>query len=181
VLFGDYNPSAKLPVTFPRNVGQVPIYYNHKNTGRPPSEQDHYTSKYLDVPWTPQYVFGHGLSYTTFSYSTPRLGRTTLGANDSLTVQVTVTNNGPRAGAEIVQLYLRDDVGSMTRPVRALRGFRKIHLAPGAAADVGFTLTRADFSMLDAQLQPVVEPGSFTVFVGGSSATANQATFRIER
>jgi beta-glucosidase len=180
VLFGDYNPSARLPVSFPRNVGQVPIYYNHKNTGRPPSEQEHYTSKYLDVPWTPQYVFGHGLSYTTFSYSAPRLSRTTLGTRDSLTVEVTVTNSGQRAGTEIVQLYLRDDVGSVTRPVRALRGFRKLQLAPGAAATVSFRLTREDFSMLDAQLQRVVEPGSFTVFVGGSSATTNQATFRIE-
>lgn len=180
VLFGNYNPSGKLPVTFPRTVGQVPIYYNHKNTGRPPLESDQYTSKYLDVPWTPQYVFGHGLSYTSFSYSAPRLSRTTLRTSDSLVVEVTLTNTGPRAGIEIVQLYLRDDVGSFTRPVRALRGFRKIELPPGGSTTVSFVLTAADFSVLDAQLKPVVEPGSFTVFVGGSSATTNRASFRIE-
>ncbi|HEY0674502.1 MAG TPA: glycoside hydrolase family 3 N-terminal domain-containing protein [Longimicrobiales bacterium] len=179
VLFGDYNPSGKLPVTFPRNVGQVPIYYNHKNTGRPPAEQERYTSKYIDVPWTPLYVFGHGLSYTTFRYSAPKLSRTTLRAHESLTVEVTVTNTGGRAGAEVVQLYLRDDVGSVTRPVKELRGFRKIELAAGEARAVQFQLTAQDLSMLDAALKRIVEPGSFTVWVGGSSATSNTAHFTV--
>lgn len=180
VLFGDYNPSGKLPVTFPRTVGQVPIYYNHKNTGRPPAEDDRYTSKYIDAPWTPQFVFGHGLSYTTFTYSKPALSATALSAADSLEVEVTVTNTGQRAGTEIVQLYVRDDAASFTRPVRALRGFRKVTLAAGASARVKFILGRADFSLLDAELRPVVEPGSFSVYVGGSSATDNHAAFRID-
>ncbi|HET9438671.1 MAG TPA: glycoside hydrolase family 3 N-terminal domain-containing protein [Longimicrobiales bacterium] len=179
VLFGDYNPSGKLPVTFPHNVGQVPIYYNHKNTGRPPLESDRYTSKYIDAPWTPQYVFGHGLSYTTFGYSAPRLSRDSMGTTDTLTVEVSVTNTGTRSGTEIVQLYLRDDVASVTRPVRALRGFRKVQLDAGAATTVRFTLTPDDLALLDAQLEPVVEAGTFTVFVGGSSATTNQARFRV--
>lgn len=179
VLFGEYNPSGKLPVTFPRHVGQVPIYYNHKNTGRPADEADRYTSKYIDVPWTPQWVFGHGLSYTTFGYGAPRLSRTTLGPGDTLNVEVTVTNTGSRAGAEIVQLYLRDDVATVTRPVRALRGFRKVELGPGTSATVTFTLGAEDFGMLNARLERVVEPGTFTVFVGGSSATQNQATFTV--
>ena len=180
VLFGDYNPSGKLPVTFPRNVGQVPIYYNHKNTGRPPAESERYTSKYIDVPWTPLYVFGHGLSYTTFQYSAPRLSRATLQPNQGLTVEVTVTNTGRRAGAEVVQLYLRDDVGSVTRPVKELRGFRKIELAPGEARTIQFQLTPNDLSMLNADMKRVVEPGTFTVWVGGSSATNNSAGFRVE-
>jgi beta-glucosidase len=180
VLFGDYNPSGKLPITFPRNVGQVPIYYNHKNTGRPPLETDRYTSKYIDAPWTPQYVFGHGLSYTTFKYSPPRLSRQRIRAIDSLFIEVTLTNTGSRAGTEIVQLYLRDNVASVTRPVRALRGFRKVELAPGADAVVKFTLTSRDFALLGPRLQRFVEPGSFTVFVGGSSATDNQATFQVQ-
>lgn len=179
VLFGGHNPSGKLPVTFPRTVGQVPIYYNHKNTGRPPAESDAYTSKYIDAPWTPQYVFGHGLSYTTFGYGAPRLSRAVLTAADTLRIDVVVTNTGARAGSEIVQLYLRDDVASFTRPVRALRGFRKVHLAPGASTTVSFMLTRDDFAILDARLAPVVEPGRFTVFVGGSSAATDQASFTI--
>jgi beta-glucosidase len=181
VLFGDFNPSGKLPVTFPRNVGQVPIYYNHKNTGRPPLESDRYTSKYIDVPWTPQYVFGHGLSYTTFAYSAPRMNATTIRTTDSLSVEVTVTNTGTRAGTEVVQLYLRDDVASVTRPVRSLRGFRKVHLPAGASMPVRFWITPKDLTMLDADLMPVIEPGSFTVFVGGSSATTNSARFVVEK
>ncbi len=179
VLFGAVNPSGKLPITFPRATGQIPIYYNHKNTGRPPRSDEHYSSKYLDAPWTPQYAFGHGLSYTTFRYAAPRLSATKLGAAETLTVSVSVTNTGPRAGEEVVQLYLRDDVASITRPVRALRGFARIALEKGATRDVTFTLGRDDFAMLDASLQPTVEPGTFTVFVGGSSETTNAASFEL--
>ena len=180
VLFGDYNPSGKLPVTFPRNVGQVPIYYNHRNTGRPPAESERYTSKYIDAPWTPQYVFGHGLSYTTFSYSTPRLSRTRMRATDSLTVEVVVTNTGSRAGTEVVQLYVRDDVASVTRPVRSLRGFQKVTLTPGVSTIVRFAITPQDLTMLNAEMKKVIEPGSFTVFIGGSSATTNSQTFVVD-
>jgi beta-glucosidase len=169
VLFGDYNPGGKLPVTFPRTVGQVPLYYNHKNTGRPPSEEDRYTSKYIDVPWTPLYPFGHGLSYTTFAYSAPRLSATRIAAADSITVQVDVRNTGPRAGDEVVQLYVRDDVASVTRPVRELRGFERITVEPGQSRTVSFTLRPDHLAFYNQRMQRVVEPGFFTVWVGASS------------
>jgi beta-glucosidase len=174
VLFGDYNPSGKLPVSFPRTVGQVPLYYNHKNTGRPPREQERYTSKYIDVPWTPLYPFGHGLSYTTFAYSAPRLSESRIQAADSLTVEVDVTNSGTRAGAEVVQLYLRDDVASVTRPVRELRGFERIELRPNQTRTVRFTLHPRDLAFYDQQMRRIVEPGFFTVWVGTSSADHRQ-------
>jgi beta-glucosidase len=179
VLFGDVNPSGKLPVTFPRATGQIPIYYNHKQTGRPARDAERYTSKYLDVPWTPLYAFGHGLSYTTFRYGEPQLSAAKLGPTDTLTVTVEVQNTGSRPGDEVVQLYLRDDVATFTRPVRTLRGFTRIALTPGASTTVRFTLDWEDFAMLDANLAPVVEAGTFTVFVGGSSETNNQATFEV--
>jgi beta-glucosidase len=181
VLFGDVNPSGKLPSSFPRNVGQVPLYYNHKSTGRPPSETNHYSSKYMDVAWTPLYPFGHGLSYTTFAYDAPRLSATKLGPTDTLTVRVNVRNTGKRAGDEVVQLYLRDDVASFTRPVEALRGFARITLAAGASRELSFTLDQEDFALLDATWQRVVEPGTFTVFVGGSSAQLQSASFSITK
>jgi beta-glucosidase len=179
VVFGDVNPSGKLPVTFPRALGQVPLYYDHKSTGRPPQAGERYSSKYTDVPWTPQYPFGHGLSYTTFSYEPPRLSAAALSASDALTVTVRVKNTGERAGTEVVQLYLRDDVATFTRPARELRGFRRVTLQPGAAEDVTFTLGPDDFALLGEELQRVVEPGTFTVFVGGSSDTTNQAAFEV--
>jgi beta-glucosidase len=181
VLFGDVNPSGKLPSSFPRNVGQVPLYYDHKSTGRPPSETNHYSSKYMDVSWTPLYPFGHGLSYTTFAYDAPRLSAAKLGPADTLTVRVNVRNTGKRAGDEVVQLYLRDDVASFTRPVEALRGFARITLAAGASREVTFTLDQEDFALLDATWQRVVEPGTFTVFVGGSSAQVQSASFSITK
>ncbi|HEY0811540.1 MAG TPA: glycoside hydrolase family 3 N-terminal domain-containing protein [Longimicrobiales bacterium] len=174
VLFGDYSPSGKLPVTFPRNVGQLPLYYNHKNTGRPPSEQERYTSKYIDVPWTPLYPFGHGLSYTTFTYANLRLRSSQIRATDSLLVQVDVTNSGQRAGDEVVQLYVRDDVASVTRPVRELRGFARISLRPGETRTISFTLRPTDLAFYDQKLERVVEPGFFTVWVGTSSADERQ-------
>jgi beta-glucosidase len=176
VLFGDYNPSGKLPVTFPRNVGQLPLYYNHKNTGRPPSERERYTSKYIDVPWTPLYPFGHGLSYTTFTYANLRLSSAQIRAADSLVVQVDVTNSGQRAGDEVVQLYVRDDVASVTRPVRELRGFERVSLRPGETRAVSFTLRPADLAFYDLQMAHVVEPGFFTVWTGTSSQDERQRT-----
>jgi len=180
VLFGDANPSGKLPVTFPRNVGQIPIYHAHRNTGRPPREGQKYTSKYIDVPWTPLYPFGHGLSYTTFRYDPPKVAKAMLAHGDPRQqVSVRVTNTGRRAGTEVVQLYVRDDVASVTRPVRELRGFRRVELKPGESRTVTFELGFDDLSMLDAELQRVLEPGTFTVFTGGSSATDQQATFEV--
>jgi beta-glucosidase len=179
VLFGDVNPSARLPITFPRNVGQVPIHYAHKNTGRPPSAADHYTSKYIDAPWTPLYPFGHGLSYTTFRYGDVRVAKPTLAAGETQRVVATVENTGTRAGDEVVQLYLRDDVASVTRPVRELRGFRRIHLRPGERRDIAFDLTLDDLAFYGPDLRRIAEPGTFTVFVGGSSEATQTASFAL--
>lgn len=179
VLFGDVNPSGKLPITFARSVGQVPLYYAHRHTGRPATGKTLYESGYLDLPSTPAYPFGFGLSYTTFTYLKPRLSSKHLASTQTLTVRVTVSNTGPRAGDEIVQLYLRDDVASVTRPVRQLRGFRKVHLASREARTVEFILDQQDFALLNEHLLPVIEAGTFTVFVGGSSTTDNQATFEV--
>jgi beta-glucosidase len=179
VLFGDYNPGGKLTATFPRVTGQVPIYYSHRNTGRPPTREK-YTSKYIDVPWTPLYPFGHGLSYTTFRYGTPRLSATTMRPADSLRVEVDLTNGGTVVGDEVVQLYIRDDVGSVTRPVRELRGFRRVRLSPGETRTIGFGIDVQDLAFHDAALARVAEPGSFTAFLGGSSADTKQIGFRLE-
>lgn len=187
VLFGDYNPSGKLPVTVPRATGQIPLYYNHRNTGRPPAEEK-YTSKYLDLPWTPLYPFGHGLSYTTFSYGNLRLGTragaatdssASIGGRDSLTVSVDVSNTGGRAGEEVVQLYVRDDVASVAQPVRSLQGFRRVTLAAGEKKTVTFRLGSDAFALYDRSMRRVVEPGTFTVFVGTNSDATLQAKFGI--
>ncbi|MBC7894482.1 MAG: glycoside hydrolase family 3 C-terminal domain-containing protein, partial [Cytophagaceae bacterium] len=179
ILFGDYSPSGKLPVTVPRNVGQVPIFYNHKNTGRPPNPKDSYTSQYIDVHWTPLFPFGHGLSYTTFAYDNLQLSAPRIRAEDSIVVSIDVTNTGSRAGDEVVQLYLRDDVASITRPVKALRGFRRISLPAGGRRTVTFTLDRDDFEFWGPQMKLIVEPGWFTVYVGTSSADVRQARFEV--
>jgi beta-glucosidase len=179
VLFGDVNPSGKLPITFPRTVGQVPIYLARKNTGRPPSGTNAYASSYIDSKWTALYPFGHGLSYTTFTYGTPRLSTWRLAFDETLTVQVDVHNSGQRAGEETVQLYLRQNVASITRPVRMLRGFSKVRLDPGESAILTFSLDQDDWSLLGQDLLRFVESGVFTVFVGGSSATENQVNFEV--
>jgi beta-glucosidase len=169
VLFGKINPSGRLPITFPRTVGQVPIYYNHLNTGRPTDGKERYTSQYIDVPFTPLYAFGHGLSYTRFQYSSPALSRPRATTTDSVLVSVTVTNAGAVAGDEVVQLYVRDDAGSVARPVQELKGFRRITLAPGAQETVTFVLTPDLLSFYGAQYRRVIEPGTFTVMVGPAS------------
>src|ERR1041385_4972426 len=172
VLFGDVNPSGKLPVTFPRYVGQIPLYYNHKNTGRP-TGPDKYTSKYTDLPVTPLFPFGHGLSYTTFGYSDLRVG--------DGRVSVTVTNTGSREGTEVVQLYVHDEVASVTRPVRALAGFQRVSLKPGEARTVDFSLTAKELGLYNRDMKFVVEPGKFRVFVGGSSVGGLEAEFEVAR
>jgi len=178
VLFGDVSPSGKLPVTFPRYVGQIPLYYNHKNTGRP-TGPDKYTSKYTDLPVTPQFPFGHGLSYTTFGYSDLRLSAARIPTAGTLRVSVTVTNTGSREGAEVVQLYVHDEVGSVTRPVRQLAGFRRISLKPGEARTVNFSLTAKELGLYNKDMKWVVEPGKFRVFVGGSSVGGLEAEFEV--
>jgi beta-glucosidase len=180
VLFGAYNPGGKLPVTFPRTVGQVPIYYAHTNTGRPSSADNSYTSKYIDLPWTPLYPFGYGLSYTTFTLGTPRLSATILRPGDSLDVAVDVANAGSIAGDQVVQLYLRDDVASVTRPVRELRGFQRVHLAQHESRTVHFTIGDQALAFYDTSMTRVVEPGTFTVFTGDDAAHTSQARFRFE-
>jgi beta-glucosidase len=169
VLFGDYNPGGKLPVTFPRATGQIQLYYNHRNTGRPPDSANGYTSKYLDLPWTPLFPFGYGLSYTTFAYSNLRLSAPRIAAGDSLTVSVDVRNSGDRVGDEVVQLYVRDSVASVAEPVKALKGARRITLRPGAMSTVTFRMGPDAFSLYDRQMRKVVEPGMFTIFVGTNS------------
>jgi beta-glucosidase len=179
-LFGDYNPGGKLTVTFPRVTGQVPIYYNHKNTGRPPADSNKYSSKYLDVSWTPLYPFGHGLSYATFSLGAPRPSAAVLRPGDSLDVAVDVTNTGSVAGDEVVQLYVRDDVASVTRPVQELRGFRRVRLAPRESRTVHFTIGEQALAFYDASMTRVVEPGTFTVLTGDDAAHTSPARFRFE-
>lgn len=180
VLFGDYNPSGKLPVTFPRNVGQVPIYYNMKNTGRPYTAEKQgqkYLSRYLDVPNTPLWPFGHGLSYTTFRYSPVTLDKTSIRPGEALTASVTITNTGQRDGAEVAQLYIRDLVGSVTRPVKELKGFQKIQLKRGEARTVRFRLTDADLAFTRADNTRGSEPGAFNLWIGPSSAEGSEADF----
>ena len=169
VLFGDFAPSGKLPVTFPRVTGQVPIYYAHKQTGRPADANNHYSSKYLDAPWTPLFPFGHGLSYTTFSYQNLLVSAGSIIAGDPLVVSVGVTNTGTRVGTEVVQLYLRHDAASVTRPVRELHGFQRVTLRPGEQRTVRFVLDAKDFAIYDLDLRRVIEPGSYTLWAGGSS------------
>lgn len=180
VLFGDVNPGGKLPVTFPRHVGQVPLYYNHKNTGRPPDPNNKYTSKYLDTPWTPLFPFGYGLSYTTFALSNLQLSHQRIPPDGRLTVSVDVQNTGRRAGDEVVQLYIRDVVASVTRPVRELKGFQRITLQPGETRRVQFTLGPEHLGFYNRQMKFTVEPGQFTVFVGNSSVGGLQAGFVVQ-
>ena len=179
ILLGDYAPSGKLPATFPRVTGQVPIYYNHKNTGRPPNAREKWNSKYIDVSWTPLFPFGHGLSYTSFSYGPLRLSRGSIRGSDSIVVTVDVTNTGARAGTEVSQLYLRDDAATVTRPVRELRGFRRVMLAPGETRTLSFVLRPDDLALFDRAMRRVVEPGTFTVWAGTDSDAPLEGHFRV--
>ena len=179
VLFGDVNPGGKLPVTFPRSVGQVPLYYNHKNTGRPPDLNNKYTSKYLDVPWTPQFPFGHGLSYTKFKITNLKLSAVQMGRTGSLTVTAEVQNVGKRSGDEVVQLYIRDVTSSVTRPVKELKGFQRVTLQPGETKRVEFSLGPEQLGSYDRSMRFGVEPGEFKVMVGPDSANLVQATFQV--
>jgi len=181
VLYGDYNPSGKLTATFPRSVGQIPIFYNMKNTGRPYEANNKYTSKYLDIPNTPLYPFGYGLSYTTFEYSDLNLDKQTLSFSDSLNVSVNVKNTGTREGEEIVQLYTHDLVGSVTRPVRELKGFQKIALKAGESKTVIFTLRARDLVFTNSPLVTQAVAGTFEVYAGPNSAGGLKGTFELVR
>jgi beta-glucosidase len=172
VLFGDVNPSGKLTTTWPQNVGQIPIYYNHKNTGRPLPDGawfQKFRSNYLDVSNDPVYPFGYGLSYTHFAYSDLKLSSTSLKGNQTLTATVTLTNNGARDGKEVVELYTRQMVGTVTRPVKELKGFQKIWLKAGETKTVSFNITPKDLKFYNSDLKYDWEPGEFVIMVGGNS------------
>ena len=195
VLFGVESPSGKLPVTFPRVVGQIPIYYAHKNTGKPATPDTYVhlddlpvrgaqaafgmTSHHLDAGYTPLFPFGFGLSYGRFTYSDIELSRSSLGMSDSLTVQAVVTNSGDMEADEVVQLYVRDLVGDVTRPVKELKGFRRIRLQTGESRTVSFELNTEDLAFYGQDMESMIEPGEFHVWVGGSSDTELQASFTL--
>ena len=181
VLFGDHNPSGKLPMTFPRTVGQVPIYYNYYNTGRPARNDSdlNYVSAYIDLPNSPQYPFGFGLSYTSFEYSDLRLAKKSMRPNEKLDLFVSVRNTGNFDGEEVVQLYIRDLVGSVVRPVKELKGFQKVFLKKGEAKELKFTLTVDDLRFYNDKIQHIYEPGEFRVYVGTNSRDVKEASFTL--
>lgn len=180
VLWGDVNPSGRLTAQWPRHVGQVPIYYNFKNTGRPPVEGQRYTSKYIDMPWTPQFVFGHGLTYTKFEYGAPRLSKATINPDGTVEVTARIMNIGSRPGTETAQLYIRDKVASRTRPVRDLRGFEQVTLKPGESTDVTFTLGPKHLGLYNREMEFVVEPGEFEIWVGPNSISGQSTTLTVK-
>jgi beta-glucosidase len=181
VLFGDVNPGGKLPVTFPRSVGQVPLYYNHKNTGRPPDANNKYTSKYLDLPWTPLFPFGYGLSYTSFKFTNLQLSASRIKPDGSLTVTADLENVGQRVGDEVVQFYIRDVAASVTRPVKELKGFQRITLRPGEKKRIEFTLGPEQLGFYDRSMKFVVEPGEFKIMVGSSSEDLIEAKLEVAK
>jgi beta-glucosidase len=175
ILFGDYNPSGKLTTTFPASVGQIPLYYNHKNTGRPMDPDNKFTSKYLDISNDPLYPFGYGLSYTTFEYSDIRLSKTQLKGDEKLTAIVTLTNTGKVAGEEVVQLYIQDPVASVSRPVKELKNFKKVLLQPGEKKDISIDITLNDLMFYNSELKYDWEPGDFVIYVGTNSRDVKSA------
>jgi beta-glucosidase len=195
LLFGIESPSGKLPATFPRMVGQVPIYYNHKNTGKPPTEDTAVliddipvrakqtsignTSYHLDAGFTPLFPFGHGLSYADFAYGNIRVSRAEIPLGSAVTISADLTNRGDVAADEVVQLYIRDLVGNVTRPVRELKGFRRLHVAPGETVTVKFELHPDDLAFYGRDNTLMVEPGDFHAWIGGSSDTGLRAEFRV--
>ena len=182
VLFGDVSPSGKLSATFPQNVGQVPIYYSHKNTGRPLGEGQwfqKYRSNYLDVSNDPLYPFGYGLSYTTFTYSSVTLSTNSIKINQPLTATVTLTNTGTTTGKEVVQLYTRQMVGSITRPVKELKGFQKVELKAGESKKITFTISSNDLKFYNSDLKFAAEPGDYKIFIGTNSRDVKEANFKL--
>ena len=181
VLFGNYNPSGKLTMSFPRNVGQVPVYYNYKNTGRPQpaGEGQKFRSNYLDVPNDPLFPFGYGLSYTSFSYSDISINKKQIRANETLQAKLTVTNTGNYDGEETVQLYVQDVYASITQPVKQLIDFQKIFLKKGEQKEVSFTISIDDLKFFNQDLKQVYEPGDFNIFIGGNSRDVKKTSFNL--
>ncbi len=182
VLFGDYNPAAKLPMTFPRNEGQIPIYYNHFKTGRPAKNDSdfNYVSAYIDELNSPQYPFGFGLSYTRFEYGEIQLLKKSMSAKENLQVKITVKNTGNYAGEEVVQLYIRDMVGSVVRPVKELKSFQKIWLKAGESKELSFTIKPDDLKFYNNEVKWINEPGDFKLFIGGNSRDVKEADFILQ-
>ena len=183
VLFGAYNPSGKLTATFPRNVGQIPVYYNHKNTGRPYNNEPSpkFKSNYLDVSNDPLYPFGYGLSYTTFSYSNLSVSKQQIAPAETLQVKVTVSNRGNYDGEETVQMYIQDVYASVSQPVKELKGFQKVYLRKGESKEVTFTIGVEDLKFYNSDLQYVYESGEFNVYVGTNSQDVKKASFTLTK
>jgi beta-glucosidase len=177
ILFGIESPTARLPITFPRATGQIPVYYNHKNSGRPVTADGHFKTRYVDLPTAPLFPFGYGLTYTTFEYSNLKLSSDIL--RGVLHVSADITNTGPRAGSELSQLYVRDLVGSLTRPVRELKGFQRLTLNPGETRRVTFTLTEDQLAFTRADGRRGTEPGNFHVWIAPNSVNGLIAEFRL--
>jgi beta-glucosidase len=175
VLFGDYNPAGKITMTFPRSVGQIPIYYNHRNTGRPFDPKSKFTSKYLDIPNEPLFPFGYGLSYTTFEYGDIELSKTSLKGEETLTAKIKVTNTGKVAGEEVVQLYISDPAATIARAVKELKGFQKIKLNPGESRMVEFPVTTEALKYYHSDLKYDWDPGEFIVQIGTNSQEVKMA------
>jgi len=171
VLFGKYNPGAKLPITFPRTEGQIPIYYNHFNTGRPAHGDNdvNYTSAYIDLPNSPKFAFGHGLSYTDFKYSNLKFSKKSMHNNENITVTFDLQNTGKYAGEEVAQFYLRDLVSQPVRPIKELKGFEKVTLQPGETKTITFTIDKQKLSFYNDQLQWITQPGEFRLMIGSAS------------
>lgn len=181
VLFGDYNPSGKLTTTFPANVGQIPLYYNHRNTGRPMDPKNKFTSKYLDSPNDPVYPFGYGLSYTTFEYGDIKLEKTSFRGNDVLKATVSLANTGKYPGEEIMQVYVQDPAASISRPVKELKDFRKVMLQPGEKQDITFEITPDDLMFYNSELEYDWEPGDFIIYIGPNSSDVKSVTVTWEK
>lgn len=178
VLFGDFNPSGRLPVTFPQNVGQIPIYHYRKKTGRPPAGA--YSSYYIDSTTEPLYPFGYGLTYTEFEYGAIQTSKSSIGADEQLDVTVSIRNVGNLAGEEVVQCYVRDEVASVTQPLKRLVAFRKVKVAAGESVDVTFTIGAAELAILDKHMKRTVEPGDFTLWIGPSAGSGESVSITVE-
>jgi len=180
VLFGDYNPSARLPVSFPQVSGQQPYFYNHPRTGRPElPTMSEFKARWREIPNEPLYAFGHGISYTSFAYGVPQLSSARLGWDDTLTITTTLTNTGSVAGEEVVQLYIHDRVASRVRPVRELKDFRKVMLQPGESAEVRFTLQRSQLAFTGRDGVLRAEPGDFDLWVCASAISGSPVSFEL--
>ncbi|MHA2129686.1 MAG: glycoside hydrolase family 3 C-terminal domain-containing protein, partial [Promethearchaeota archaeon] len=182
VLFGDSNPSGKLTMSFPYTVGQIPVYYNHYNTGRPYKPGDKvkmFRSNYIDIPNEPLYPFGFGLSYTTFEYSEIEMNKSKMHSNEEIKAKITLTNTGKFEGSEIVQMYIQDLYGSVVCPVKELKGFKKIRLKPGENKEVEFLITNDNLRFWNSEMKFVAEPGSFKVYIGTNSEDIKVAEFEL--